>query len=163
MTQQVLVSDANILIDMEEGKLLKAFFSLPFEFIIPDILFAEELSDDHTNLPSLGLTLVELTEELMLKSVELITRYSKPSRNDVFAMCLAKHRGCPLLTGDKDLRSAAEQEGVEVQGTIGMIEVMVRKGILTVEQAARSYQLMKEAGRRLPWRLVEDSLLGLQE
>jgi len=39
----LLVSDANILIDMDEGGLLASMFSLDCQFIVPDILFTEEL------------------------------------------------------------------------------------------------------------------------
>ncbi|WP_287831557.1 DUF3368 domain-containing protein [Idiomarina sp.] len=162
MTQQVLVSDANILIDMEEGELLTTFFALPFEFIIPDILFEEELVDEHPHLPELGLKLEELSGELMAKVFELIAVHAKPSRNDMFAMCLAMERGCPLLTGDKDLRVAAQQEGVLVKGTIGMVEAMIQQNIITVDQAEAAYQAMKNAGRRLPWDAVEASLNQLR-
>ncbi|WP_258808432.1 PIN domain-containing protein [Pseudidiomarina sp. CB1] len=155
MTQQLLVSDANILIDMAEGGLLEQFFALPFEFIIPDILFEEELADEHPHFPELGLKLEVLSGELMVQAFEMITRHSKPSRNDVFAMCLAMNKGCPLLTGDRDLRVAAQQEGIVVKGTIGMVEAMIQHNIITAEQAKHSFQRMKEAGRRLPWELIE--------
>lgn len=41
--QQLLISDANILIDMEEGGLLEAMFQLPYDFATPDILFLKSL------------------------------------------------------------------------------------------------------------------------
>jgi len=59
--QQLLISDANILIDMEEGELLTQLFQLPYQFAIPDILFAEELEEEHVHLPAMGLTLEELS------------------------------------------------------------------------------------------------------
>ena len=34
---QVLISDANILIDMEEAELIEKMFELPYLFTIPDI------------------------------------------------------------------------------------------------------------------------------
>lgn len=36
---QLLISDANILIDLEEGELLNELFQLPYQFKVPDILF----------------------------------------------------------------------------------------------------------------------------
>jgi hypothetical protein len=42
---QVLISDANILIDMEEGELIEEMFRLPYIFSIPDILFYEEMEE----------------------------------------------------------------------------------------------------------------------
>lgn len=106
MTQPVLVSDANILIDMEEGGLLACFFQLPYDFIIPDILFEEELAHEHGHLLELGLTLESLSGEQMIQSSNLMAKHSKTSRNDLFALCLALDKGCPLLTGDKALRVA---------------------------------------------------------
>ena len=41
---KVLISDANVLIDMEVGGLIELMFKLPFEFQTPDILFEEELA-----------------------------------------------------------------------------------------------------------------------
>ena len=39
----LLISDANILIDMEAGELTNTFFQLPMQFAIPDILYWEEI------------------------------------------------------------------------------------------------------------------------
>lgn len=54
---RLLVSDANILIDMEEGQLLTVVFKLPFELIIPDLLFSDELEELHPHWLGLGLKL----------------------------------------------------------------------------------------------------------
>lgn len=61
----LLISDANILIDLEEGQLLGVFFNLPYQFKVPDVLFHEELSDQHGYLLELGLLLGELSPESM--------------------------------------------------------------------------------------------------
>ena len=37
----LLISDANVLIDIENGGLTGAMFSLPYQFAVPDILFYE--------------------------------------------------------------------------------------------------------------------------
>jgi len=105
---QVLISDANILIDLEEGLLLDQIFALPFVFKIPDVLFVEELSEQHGHLLALGLQLGELREDSMQQIFQLTQTYSQPSRNDCFALALAKQENCPLLTGDRNLRRTAE-------------------------------------------------------
>ncbi|WP_207903092.1 hypothetical protein [Rheinheimera sp. D18] len=48
----LLISDANILIDLEEGQLLEIFFNLPYQFKVPDVLFHEELSEHDIELLS---------------------------------------------------------------------------------------------------------------
>ncbi len=40
---RILICDTNILIDLEEGRLLEQFFQLPYDFRVSDILFSEEL------------------------------------------------------------------------------------------------------------------------
>jgi hypothetical protein len=52
---QLLVSDTNIFIDLEEGNLLNEFFALPYEIAVPDILYYEELDTSHSHLVNCGL------------------------------------------------------------------------------------------------------------
>lgn len=148
---QVLISDANILIDLEEGLLLDQMFALPFVFKIPDILFVEELSEQHGHLLGLGLQLGELTGDSIVHVFELTQQYPKPSRNDCLALALAKQESCPLVTGDRNLRRAAEAERVEVYGTLWLVERLVENGIINKTQAHAAYEHMEERGRRLPW------------
>ncbi len=52
----LLISDANILIDMEVGNLMPVIFRLPYEIAVPDILFELELRERHSHLLEAGLT-----------------------------------------------------------------------------------------------------------
>lgn len=52
-----LISDANILIDMEEGDLLDALFELPYQFTVPDLLYFDELETHHADLLDKGLVI----------------------------------------------------------------------------------------------------------
>ncbi len=158
----LLISDANILIDMEEGELLEQMFQLPYEFHIPDILFSEELEDQHRYLLDRGLTLAQLDSETMLNAMELTAKYVKTSRNDCFALALAAQQQCPLLTGDLALRHAAENEAVMVQGTLWLVKMLVTRKLISTGEARVAYQKMKDARRRLPWELAEAALVALE-
>lgn len=160
--QQLLISDANILIDIEEGGLIKYLFCLPYQFMIPDILFYEELDEQHKYLLDDGLKLAGLSEETMRYAEEVTTKYRDPSRNDCFALALAQQEKCSLLTGDKNLRKAAEAEGVIVMGTIWIVDRMVSNQLITIEQAEEAYQCMQKARRRLPWEKAFASLKDLK-
>ena len=46
----LLVSDANIFIDIEDGHLTPVVFRLPYEIAVPDILFELELRERHSHL-----------------------------------------------------------------------------------------------------------------
>ena len=151
---RLLTCDTNILIDLEEGWLLEQFFQLPYEFRVPDILFSEELEAQHSHLSTLGLQLGELTSQSMLAAVELIQRYGELSRNDCFTLALARQEQCSLLTGDQDLRKAAEMEQVKTNGTIWVVNQLVTHQIIDKPQAKAAYDRMKANGRRLPWALA---------
>lgn len=160
---QLLISDANILIDMEEGQLMNDMFRLPYAFRVPDVLYFEEMEDMGANWLSLGLELGVLSGDSVSRVSPLIRKYPKPSRNDCLALVLAQQEQCPLLTGDKALRQAAELEGVLVQGTLWLVGQMVVHGLISVEEAKNSYQRMQVKGRRLPWNLALQRLNDLQD
>lgn len=51
---RLLISDANILIDMEAGALMETLFQLPMQFGIPDLLYYEEIEPGSPVQPSLN-------------------------------------------------------------------------------------------------------------
>jgi len=60
VTQRLLISDANILIDMEKGGITRQMFQLDAVFAVPDLLYEEELREAHPHLLALGLRTLEL-------------------------------------------------------------------------------------------------------
>ncbi|EMY6821018.1 DUF3368 domain-containing protein [Vibrio cholerae] len=161
--QQLLISDANILIDMEEGGLLEAMFQLPYDFATPDILFFEELEEEHAHLLGLGLALKEVSSASMMYAMKLTGTYTQASRNDCFALALAKQEQCPLLTGDMALRKAAEKEAAIVKGTVWLVSQLVVHKQINTEQARAAYSQMQANGRRLPWGKAEQALVELEQ
>ena len=111
---QLLISDSNILIDIEVAGLTPALFKLPYTFAVPDILFEEELAGQHGHLTGLGLEILELSPALVVQVEAWAETYRAASRHDLTALALAKAEQCPLLTGDKALRQAAENIGAAV-------------------------------------------------
>lgn len=155
---RLLISDANILIDVEIGGLVAPMFSLDYRFSVPDVLFYEELDEQHGYLLDMGLEVRELDERMVARVFDLAGQYKRPGRYDLFALVLAAEENCPLLTGDKDLKAAAESEHVEVRGTLWLVEEMVRTGKISVQIARNAYLRMQVHGRRLPWKEAEDRL-----
>lgn len=121
------------------------------------------MEDRHGHLLGLGLQLSELNPQSMQYSVQLIARYKNPSRNDCFALALAKQEACPLVTGDKALRKAAEAEGVEIRGTVWVVEQMIAAGLIDAARARVAFDSMKAAGSRLPWAEVSKRLNALDD
>lgn len=136
---------------MDVAGILEKMFRLPEDFAVPNILYAEELSEDHPELPVLGLTVLDVHAKYITEAYELGDKYAKTSTNDLLALVLAKQEDCPLLTGDAKLREAAEDQLVEVRGTLWVVERMYEEKIISCVGIEAAYEKMKEEGRRLPW------------
>ena len=159
----LLISDANILIDMEAGELMAKLFLLPLQFAMPDILYWEEIEPGTQGLEELGLRILEVTGEYVRYASGLPEKYGvAPSPNDYLALALAKQEGCPLLTGDQNLKAAAQAEDVSVMGTVWLLRTMVENHLVNVDEAIAALTLMKERKRRLPWIDAERILNGLR-
>lgn len=168
---RLLISDTNILIDMEAGALMETFFRLPMQFGIPDLLYYEEIEPDSPGLADLGLQIMEVSGHFVAYAQKLPKQHNhllaakngpKPSHNDYLALALAKQEVCTLLTGDTNLRTVAEKEEVNVMGTIGLLCAMVENQLLTVDDALQALDRMKTGKRRLPWLEAEKRLNALR-
>lgn len=168
---QLLISDANILIDMEAGALMETLFQLPVQLGIPDLLYYEEIEPGSPGLEDLGLQIMEVTGDYVRYAQLLPGQYNhtlpakngpKPSHNDYLALALAKQETCTLLTGDANLRIVASKEQITVMGTIGLLCAMVENQLLTVDDAMIALDKMKQGKRRLPWPEAEKMLNALR-
>ncbi|WP_374262381.1 PIN domain-containing protein [Zoogloea sp.] len=168
---RLLISDANILIDMESGALMETLFRLPMQFGIPDLLYYEEIEPGSPELEALGLQIMEVRGDFVAYAQQLPGRYNhqlparhgaKPSHNDYLALALAKQEDCTLLTGDTNLRLVADSEQVAVMGTIGLLCAMIEHQLLTVDAALLVLDRMKSGKRRLPWPEAERILNALR-
>lgn len=148
---------------MDIGGLTGEMFRLSHTLAVPDILFLEELVEHHPELPAYGLRVLSLGESAIEEAVRLRERFPHPSQNDLFALALARQENCPLITGDKRLREAAEQEAVEANGALWVVEQMVIEKVIPLSRANDAYHGMKSSNRRLPWRDVERQLKRLAE
>lgn len=159
----LLISDTNILIDMEAAHLLTRLFALPMQFAIPDVLYWEEIEPGTPGLEALGLKVLEVRGDYVAYAATLPAQHGHaPSGNDYLALALAKQEGCPLLTGDQALKKAAEAEDVPVMGSVWLLRTLVEHGLLSVEDALAALARMKAARRRLPWAEAERILNGLR-
>ncbi len=89
---------------------------------------------------------------------DLSKKYSAPSRNDLFALAIAKSRGLTLLSADKALTNAARKEKVLVHGTLWVLDQLVSESIIAGSIAADALDKIRDAGAWLPSRECADRL-----
>ncbi len=140
MSKKLLISDANIIIDIIAGELVEAMFALEYDFATPDILYAEELEEQHPEILKAGLKTLELSSKSIVRADTYLqeNRVCRISVNDCLALSLAKQEKCTLLTGDAKLKQLAIVEDVTVRGTLWLVKNMFTNGLVTVEQVERS-------------------------
>ncbi len=157
--RSICVTDTNFWIDLDTAGLLGPIFRLPFELQAPDVIIAELARPDAADLIRRGLRVRELDGRRVAEVAALAAVYPRPSRADLFALVLARVQAALLLTGDRHLRQAAEREGVQVHGTLWLLDELVERSVLAPAEAVKALLLMKEERRRLPADEVERRLL----
>ena len=96
---RIVVSDSSCLIDLRKASLLAAFLELPYEVLIPNTLFDDELlkftAAEKRSLLRGGLKVVEVPGTGVLRAREIIQKTPRLSINDGFAFAaFGASRGC---------------------------------------------------------------------
>lgn len=146
---RIIVSDSSCLIDLRKALLLEAFLSLPYEKLIPNTLFDDELLkftvEQKQALLNGGLQVVDIPGTGVLRAQEVIQAKPGLSIHDGFAFALAEsHDGCILVTGDGDLRTLAATHGIEVHGLLWIVEQIHQKGVKPGPELAIALRILEQ-------------------
>lgn len=159
-TMTIVVSDASVLLDLDRGCLLEAFFRLHWEFIVPDQMYALELRTQlEVDLPTLGLQVVELDAAGQILALTYQNSQPALSQPDCLALALAKSQGYVLLTGDRHLRHLAAAQHVAHHGLLWALDEMADARVATHNQLCCGLRRIRAHPRcRLPEREVRKRL-----
>ena len=131
---KILVSDTSVLIDLDRGTLVEATFRLPFEFTVPDLLYERELKEHGgPDFVRLGLRVEELDGDRVSLALGYIRKRRSLSLPDSFALALAKTNAWTLLSGDRELRDLAEEEGVRCHGVLWLLDQMFEHRLIELD------------------------------
>jgi len=150
----LLIHDANILIDLIKTECVGHFFSLKYEMFTTSAVMGE-LDEEQQRILEQFIAenklrirkFNDLEDEAILKIFSNTPGISYPDATVYFA---SKDMGALLLTGDKKLRTIAESTGVDVKGIFWAFDEMKTKKALTVAEYKRKLEKLKEINRRLP-------------
>jgi hypothetical protein len=146
----VLVTDTNIWIDLDNGKILAAVFHLPYQFFTTDFAVEEFIHPRWATLHELGLQTCDLGPDNVLELVRLKQIHRRLSTIDLAALLLAGTLNACLVTGDRGLNELARLQGIHVHGVLWILDEMVIHHILPANQAAIALRKMLNQGARLP-------------
>lgn len=131
---RIVISDSSALIDLAKVRLIENLLRLPYEFVIPDVMFYDELLtlDHYTRheLLELGFQLGTLEGRDMATVMHHRRDNPRLSLPDCFALVLSTTtENAILLTGDGGLRKIGGEHGVEVRGVLWACDEMASHGI----------------------------------
>lgn len=145
----VVVNDASCLIDLRKGRLLHVLLRLPYRFIVPLPIRAEELLEftpqEWRMLEDDGLTTYDLPSEEVAQVSALKREHRHLSANDCFALVVtACQEDGILLTGDGLLRRVATEHGVRVHGVLWVVTELHATEACKVELLVSALEIWRD-------------------
>ncbi len=161
-------SDTNVWIDFDVLGRLDLPFKLTYTYLMTEITIEEELLSPglKDKLISLGLQKTELSPEEFTLVLDYEQKYLQLSLHDRIALSIAKLRAIPLLTGDGALRKAATREGVQLMGTLKILDELHQTEIIQTEEYEHLLKCLKAGNGkkvRLPKEEIEKRLNHLKQ
>ena len=153
--KKVAVNDANILIDFFEIALLDELFQLGLEMYTTDLVVAE-ITDpvqekairkliDSGKMTEQNLGVAQLAAAVAKQAIR-----PRLSLEDCSAWQLSERLGAILLTGDGLLRKTAQEAGIEVHGSLWLLDELLSAALLDEPAACAKLRELMRANRRLP-------------
>jgi predicted nucleic acid-binding protein len=149
------ILDTNICVDLFNGNLLESVLNLPDSFLLPDVILDELKEPDGTTLVLIGYKSLSLSSDAVEIVFQYAEQYAKPSRTDLFALAAAKTLEVALLTGDKNLREAAQKEHVDVHGLLWLLDKIFEAQLILGLQLNDALDVIVAKGAWLPPKEVQ--------
>jgi putative PIN family toxin of toxin-antitoxin system len=152
---KLVVQDASVLIDLAAADLLEVWFSLGIETLTSSFVWREVnrrsqkaklrkfARDDRIQVVGIG---AEVLSKIVRLKMDLP---AKLSLNDASVLHLAVEGGAVLLTGDRNLRTAAESRKVTVYGVPELMDYMLQEEALSAATAITKLELLCRLNPRL--------------
>lgn len=148
----LLISDANIFIDLEKTNLLKHFDTLGIAIATSDFVYNELNSEQRSIVTQLNVEIYTMeSDELLSFYNEFIAQdLKKLSSQDYSIFYYANKYNGEVLSNDKRLRKYATKKSVPVKGLFYILDKMVSQQCVTPRTMVEKLLQLKEINKRLP-------------
>jgi len=153
---RIIITDTNVFFDIMDIEVLPDFFGLDFEicttdFVVDEIKHYEQSEQIQNFIRSKKLTVFSFTNEEMEQVSAIKTKRNIRRIADKSVLWKALQLKCRLITGDKNLRSEAEESGLEVNGSIWVIRMLVEGNSVTTQKGIELLKKLKTVNNNLPF------------
>lgn len=146
-------SDTNIWNDFREVGRLDLPFGLDHQFHIAKIVFDKEMAKSgyfDEQILLYGLHLISASSLEMQVAQEIAQQDPRLSFPDSLALSIAQNRKWVLLTGDRLLRKKAQEIGVEVHGTLWILDELEVQKVVEKTDLLKVYEnLLRKVRERV--------------
>lgn len=165
---KLFITDTNVFFDLMNLEVLPEFFGLDFEicttdFVVNEILRLEQAEQIQNFIRSKQLTVFSFSSDEIDEVVNLKTKRMLRRIADKSVLWKALQLKCHLLTGDKSLRSEADENGLEVHGIIWVVMMIVEENLLSAEKGIKLYEKLKIVNDILPKEEIEKLIKKLKQ
>ena len=132
---RLVVADAGPLIHLEQADAL-SLLELTGEVLVPKTVL-DELEDGPTDVSELQFSVEQIDTD-----IDSVYPHLDPGETAALVVCT--ERDAVLLTDDMDARNTANEEGIEVHGSVGVALYGYSQGALTEDTAKRTLRELKQ-------------------
>lgn len=152
---RIIITDTNVFFDIIGINALPEFFALPYEICTTDFVLSEILRSHQKEQMKMfileeKLTIFTLTDYEIEDVKAFLTNRSFKGITDKTVLWKAKQLSSILLTGDGKLRKEAIEQGVEVHGSIWVVENLLERHLIEKATAVILLKKLKEINSNLP-------------
>lgn len=164
---EFISSDTNIWIDFSNIDAVEIPFSLDFKYLMYEVTFQKEVLEPSwlpQRLLDFGIHIVDIDISEYELADEYGSKYRQLTQHDRIALAIAKCRGLTLMTGDGNLRKAAQKEKVNLLGTLGVLELAVEHGKIEKRKCVELLIKLRDCQKsRFPKDLIESRIKKYSE
>jgi predicted nucleic acid-binding protein len=162
---KLIITDTNIFFDIISIGALPEFFSLDYEictteFVIEEIIESDQKEAIEVFIRAKEIYVIGFSSEEIGEIQSFSTSKTFKGITDKSVLWKSYQLKCPLLTGDKKLRKEAEANGIDVHGTIWVIDTLVENGLIDRFKGIELLERLKSVNSSLPFDEI-DKLIRL--
>jgi rRNA maturation endonuclease Nob1 len=151
---KILITDANILIDLLKTDSTDPFFKLKYEIYATLAVIFECDDEQQTTLQKYIKAGRLFVYSLNTEEEERVEKLFKENAGLSFADCTVFYTAdklkATLLTGDKKLRTEVEGKNIEVRGILWVFDEMLKQKVIEKKEYRQKLIKLKEVNKRLP-------------
>lgn len=142
ITTKIIITDTNIITDLNNAKILEQFVNLDNVYI-SDLIKHDEINSDTGDTNIIGkFKIINATAEELVEISMVRLERPKLSTYDALNYIIARDNKGILATGDNELKIYSENHGVEVIRTLKIIELMLESNVISYKEAIKACKLL---------------------